>query len=211
MEDPHLWSVKGGGADPTPCRPKATPPPCPVYPVLGCCWHLLPEGAQERWGGLGIKGEGAGGGHHDLSRHCCFLLSWCYQGDIVNFDLKSSWLGATLVIHIFFNFRIGGGELDGHGSDTHQTHPTLRDHGHHFSDPTFLAKLPHVTSNGTTVFGSTWIHIRTFSFPFPVSKFTFYESFFPFLLHCCLKRSLFMLFGWSSLFWVFYVKISINY
>lgn len=36
------------------------PPPCPVYPVLGCCWHLLPEEAQERWGGLGIKREGAG-------------------------------------------------------------------------------------------------------------------------------------------------------
>lgn len=36
------------------------------------------------------------GRYHDLSRHCC-LLPRCCQGDAMNFDLKRSWLGATVV------------------------------------------------------------------------------------------------------------------
>lgn len=60
----------------------------------------------------------------------------------MNFDLESSWLGATLVIHrrLFFFFlfsilicRIGGGDLDGNGCDPHQTHPTLGGHSQDFS------------------------------------------------------------------------------
>lgn len=34
-------------------------------------------------------------GYHDLSRHR-YWLPWCCQGDIMNFDLKCSWLAATL-------------------------------------------------------------------------------------------------------------------
>lgn len=51
----------------------------------------------------------AWGGYHDLSRHRC-LLPWCCQGDIMNFDLKCSWLGATLVIQgrFFFLFNFQG-------------------------------------------------------------------------------------------------------
>lgn len=50
------------------------------------------------------------GGYRDLSRHCC-LLPWCCQGDMMNFDLKCSWSGATMVCQgrLFFSLILKGG------------------------------------------------------------------------------------------------------
>lgn len=73
-----------------PRKGQRPPPPCSVYHALGCRWHLLPEGARRRWAVWAM------GRYHDLSRRCC-LLPRCCQGDAMNFDLKRSWLGATLV------------------------------------------------------------------------------------------------------------------
>lgn len=90
MEDPRLWSSEGGGADPTLRGPKATP----TLLFLPCTWLPLtpPSGKSQGGGGL----FWASGRYHDLSRLCC-LLPRCCQGDAMNFDLKRSWLGATLV------------------------------------------------------------------------------------------------------------------
>lgn len=65
----------------------------------------------------------------------------------MNFDLKCSWLGATLVIqgrHFFFFliFRVGGGEMRrGYGCDPHNTQSALRDHRHEFVGKTSLFYL----------------------------------------------------------------------
>lgn len=131
MEDPHLWSVEGGGADPTSWGPKATSPHPPLFTL-----HLAAADTSFRKepGGGGLVWAWEGGWYHDLSRHRC-LLPWCCQGDMMNFDLKCSWLGATLVIqgrHFFFFFlifRVEGGDMrPGYGCDPHNTQSALRDH-----------------------------------------------------------------------------------
>lgn len=126
-------------------RPHEGQRPPPPLPCLPCTWLLLTPPSGKSQGVVGWFGHG-GGGYHDLSRHCS-LLPWCCQGDIMNFDLKCSWLGATLVIqgrHFFFFliFRVGGGEMRrGYGCDPHNTQSALRDHRHEFVGKTSLFYL----------------------------------------------------------------------
>lgn len=141
MEDPHLWSVEGGGGDPTSWGPKAIPP------LALFTLHLATADTSFRKepGGGGLVW--AWGGYHDLSRHRC-LLPCCCQGDIMNFDLKCSWLGATLVIQgrhffSFLIFRVGGGEMRQYGCDPHNTQSALREHKHECAGKFFFSLFFH--------------------------------------------------------------------
>lgn len=75
-EERQLWSVEGGGhwSD---------------LPSLPCTWLLLTPSSGKSQGDWPVVV-----GHHDLSRHCHMLL-WCCQGEIMNSDLKCSWLRVT--------------------------------------------------------------------------------------------------------------------
>lgn len=63
----------------------------------------------------------------------------------MNFDLKCSWLGATLVIQgrlffFFLIFRVGGGEMRQYGCDPHNTQSALRDYKHEFTGKILFKK-----------------------------------------------------------------------
>lgn len=67
------------------------PPPLPCLP---CTWRLLTPSSGRSQGAVGWFGHR---GYHDLSRHCS-SLPWSCQGDMMNSDLKCSWLETTVFI-----------------------------------------------------------------------------------------------------------------